>query len=54
MATRLQPSGTEQAGRPTTLADYVSILRRRKWIIIALPLVAGLVAYAIAESGATS
>jgi succinoglycan biosynthesis transport protein ExoP len=53
MATR-QPSATGQTLRPTTLADYVSILRRRKWIIIALPLVAGIVAYAIAQGGAAS
>jgi len=35
--------------RPTTLADYISILWRRKWIIIALPVVAGLVAFVITE-----
>ena len=31
--------------RPTTLPQYVAILKRQKWILIALPLVAGLVAY---------
>jgi polysaccharide biosynthesis transport protein len=38
------------ANRPTTLADYVAILRRRKWIIIALPVVAAVSAYAIART----
>jgi polysaccharide biosynthesis transport protein len=31
--------------RPTTLAEYQAIFRRRKWIIIALPLIAALTAY---------
>lgn len=35
--------------RPTTLADYLAILWRRKWIIIALPLVAASVAFIRAE-----
>ena len=32
-------------GRPATLADYLAILRRRKWIVISLPIVAALVAF---------
>src|SRR5918994_1552551 len=36
---------TETSGhRPATLADYLAILRRRKWIIIIVPVVAALVA----------
>jgi succinoglycan biosynthesis transport protein ExoP len=31
--------------RPTTLAEYQAIFRRRKWIIIALPLIAAVTAY---------
>jgi succinoglycan biosynthesis transport protein ExoP len=38
------------ANRPTTLADYVAILRRRKWIIIALPVVAAVSAYAVSRT----
>ena len=38
------------ANRPTTLADYVAILRRRKWIIVAVPAIAGLVAYFVATT----
>jgi polysaccharide biosynthesis transport protein len=33
------------ADRPMTLADYLAILQRRKWIIIALPLIAVLTAF---------
>jgi len=35
------------ADRPTTLAEYQAILRRRKWIIIALPVIAAVVAYVL-------
>jgi polysaccharide biosynthesis transport protein len=38
------------ANRPTTLADYLAVLRRRKWIVIALPLIAAVSAYAISET----
>ena len=38
------------ANRPTTLADYVAILRRRKWIIIAVPVIAAVVAYWVATT----
>jgi Mrp family chromosome partitioning ATPase len=38
--------------RPATLAEYVTILRRRKWIIIALPVMAALIAYAVTTSQA--
>jgi len=38
------------ANRPTTVADYLAILRRRKWIVISLPLLAALAAYAISTT----
>jgi Mrp family chromosome partitioning ATPase/capsular polysaccharide biosynthesis protein len=38
------------ANRPTTLADYVTILRRRKWIIVALPVIAAVSAYAVSNT----
>jgi succinoglycan biosynthesis transport protein ExoP len=40
-------SGDAFADRPTTLAEYQAILRRRKWIVIALPVIAALTAYAL-------
>lgn len=38
------------ANRPTTLADYVAILRRRMWIIVALPVVAAVSAYIVSAT----
>jgi polysaccharide biosynthesis transport protein len=38
------------ANRPTTPADYIAVLRRRKWIIVALPVVAALSAYVVSRS----
>jgi Mrp family chromosome partitioning ATPase len=38
------------SNRPATLADYLAILRRRKWIIIALPVMAAIVAYAVSTT----
>lgn len=38
--------GEVSTDRPATLAEYLAILRRRKWIIIGLPVMAALVAYA--------
>ena len=38
------------ANRPTTLADYVAVLRRRKWIVIALPVVAALSAFLVSKT----
>jgi non-specific protein-tyrosine kinase len=38
------------AYRPTTLADYLGILRRRKWIVIVLPIVAAISAYAVSQA----
>jgi tyrosine-protein kinase len=38
------------ANRPTTLADYVAILRRRKWLIIGAPVVAVLAALALSTN----
>ena len=53
MVTRAQPPRAEEL-RPTTLADYVSILRRRKWIMIVLPVIAGVVAFAFTETRPSS
>jgi polysaccharide biosynthesis transport protein len=39
--------GEAFADRPATLAEYQAILRRRKWIVIALPVIAALTAYAL-------
>jgi succinoglycan biosynthesis transport protein ExoP len=36
--------------RPTTVADYLSILRRRKWMVLIPPVVAALVAFFVASS----
>jgi tyrosine-protein kinase len=36
--------------RPATIAEYAAILRRRIWILIVLPVLAGTVAYAISSS----
>jgi capsular polysaccharide biosynthesis protein len=38
------------AYRPTTVADYLAILRRRKWIVIVLPIVAAISAYAVSQT----
>jgi Mrp family chromosome partitioning ATPase/capsular polysaccharide biosynthesis protein len=38
------------AHRPATLADYLAILRRRKWIIVVLSLVAAASAYAVSQA----
>jgi succinoglycan biosynthesis transport protein ExoP len=40
------------ANSPTTLKDYVAILGRRKWIIIILPVVAGLTAFVVSRQEA--
>jgi succinoglycan biosynthesis transport protein ExoP len=36
--------------RPTTVADYVATVRRRKWFIIGPPVVAGLAAFALSAT----
>lgn len=36
--------------RPTTVADYLAILRRRKWIVVLPPLVAAIAAYFLSTS----
>jgi succinoglycan biosynthesis transport protein ExoP len=36
--------------RPTTLNDYLAILRRRKWIVLTVPVVAASVAFGISRS----
>jgi polysaccharide biosynthesis transport protein len=45
--------GEAYSNRPATLADYLAILRRRKWIIIGVPLMAALVAYAVSTTQAS-
>jgi succinoglycan biosynthesis transport protein ExoP len=35
------------SNRPTTVADYLGILRRRKWIVLVPPIAAALAAYAL-------
>jgi succinoglycan biosynthesis transport protein ExoP len=37
------------ASRPTTLPDYVAILRRRKWVIAGVPVIAAVCAYLVAQ-----
>jgi Mrp family chromosome partitioning ATPase/capsular polysaccharide biosynthesis protein len=37
-------------GGPTTAADYVAVLRRRRWIIILVPLLAAVLAYAVSTT----
>jgi succinoglycan biosynthesis transport protein ExoP len=36
--------------RPATIADYAAIFRRRIWVLIALPLLAAVVAYAVSST----
>jgi succinoglycan biosynthesis transport protein ExoP len=43
----LSPAGETASNRPATLADYLAILRRRKWQIIAMPIIAATVAYVV-------
>jgi Mrp family chromosome partitioning ATPase/capsular polysaccharide biosynthesis protein len=38
------------SNRPTTVADYLTILRRRKWMVVIPPVVAGVVAFFVASS----
>ena len=33
------------SNRPTTVADYLAILRRRKWIVLVPPVAAGAAAF---------
>jgi capsular polysaccharide biosynthesis protein len=42
-------SASASAYRPTTLVDYLAILRRRKWIVIVPVLVAGLSAFFVSS-----
>jgi succinoglycan biosynthesis transport protein ExoP len=42
------------ADQPATLAEYLAILRRRKWIVITLPVVAALVAYLLSTTQSPS
>ena len=51
MTPRDETFATETSGhRPATLADYLAILRRRKWIVIIVPVVAALVALQYSSS----
>ena len=43
----MNSAGEGFVDRPTTLAEYQAIFRRRKWIIIALPLIAAVTAYVL-------
>jgi Mrp family chromosome partitioning ATPase/capsular polysaccharide biosynthesis protein len=46
-----QGSMTEAfSNRPTTVAEYLTILRRRKWLVLVPPVVAALVAFFVASS----
>src|SRR5262245_29401324 len=36
--------------RPTTVADYLAIVRRRKWIVLIPPVVAAIAAYLLSAS----
>src|SRR6266568_546197 len=38
------------ANRPTTVGDYIEILRRRKWIIVGLPVIAGVAAFVFSST----
>jgi succinoglycan biosynthesis transport protein ExoP len=38
------------SNRPTTVAEYLTILRRRKWLVLVPPVVAALVAFFVASS----
>jgi succinoglycan biosynthesis transport protein ExoP len=49
---RVSSVGETFSNRPATLADYLAILRRRKWIIVGLPVMAALVAYAVSTTQA--
>jgi Mrp family chromosome partitioning ATPase len=41
---------TEFKNRPTTVADYFAIIRRRKWAVIVPPIVAGVAAFFVSAS----
>ena len=41
---------TEWKDRPTTVADYLAIVRRRKWIVIVPPIVAAVLAFFVSSS----
>jgi tyrosine-protein kinase len=41
---------TEWKDRPTTVADYFAIVRRRKWIVLMPPIVAGVLAFVVSSS----
>jgi succinoglycan biosynthesis transport protein ExoP len=38
-----------RADQPTTLADYLAIVRRRKWIVVVLPVIAAASAFVVAH-----
>ena len=41
---------TELKDRPTTVADYFAIVRRRKWIVLLPPVIAALLAFFVSSS----
>jgi tyrosine-protein kinase len=41
----------ESTGRPTSVADYLAILRRRKWIVLLPPIVAAVLGFYVSASG---
>jgi tyrosine-protein kinase len=45
-------TGEAPSDRPATLADYLRIMRRRKWIIALLPVTAAVAAYVVSTSRA--
>jgi succinoglycan biosynthesis transport protein ExoP len=47
-------AGDAFADQPATLAEYLAILRRRKWIVITLPVLAALVAYLVSTQQSPS
>jgi succinoglycan biosynthesis transport protein ExoP len=47
---RVSSAGDPISARPATLADYLAILRRRKWMIIGLPVMTALVAYVVSTT----
>jgi succinoglycan biosynthesis transport protein ExoP len=46
----VNPAEDASVERPVSLADYLAILRRRKWIVIALPIAAALAAYVMSTA----
>ena len=43
---------TESQSRPTSVADYLAILRRRKWMVLLPPITAGIAAFFLSSGQA--